>query len=254
MHITTVLLLAASTNLHARSAGPLQNASGGAYRYGTPNYIDNGDFDSALQKPNATGSVSFTGRNVSAAYPGSDIDGWTLSLNVTSDIMNPGSDPRQLTGSAISITQAAGLSTSSSNNGTDGFQVCVNIMKINPNATANYTQLASEDGGTCGSYLSKECRDDLQTLAGSMFAKNGTCEYLNDSPASCGNVTFVPGSTSDSYTFNEPAFSKSFLRNNPLVFRIRASELTTATSSTGILLPAGLDSVYVRVRPACGVT
>lgn len=207
MRSTSPFLIGALACLHAATAQEvrtLEDERDGALRYGTPNYIDDSTFDAALQKPNATGSVSFTGRNVSAPYPGSDVDGWSLSVNVTSGIIKPGEDNRELTGSAISISQPDGLPTTGGNNGTDGFQVCVNVMMIVPNATSDYTQLAADDAGTCGSYLSQQCRDELADLATSTYQANGTCSYLNDPPTSCGNVTFSPAGSSS----NEPAFGK----------------------------------------------
>lgn len=214
MHFTPFFFLAAVICLHTvagntAEARILESESDGAYRYGTPNYIDDSVFDSALQHPNATGTVSFTGRNVSASYSSRDVNGWTLRVNVTSGIIKPGSDDRQLTGSAISILQPAGLPTSGGNNGTDGFQVCVNIMRIVLNMTTNYTQLATDDAGTCGSYMSEECRNELRDLAVSRFQENETCSYNNDPPPSCGNIIFNPAAT----RFNEADFGVVSLVN-----------------------------------------
>jgi hypothetical protein len=146
MHPTKLLLLIAGDLLETVSADTnqpqtLEVDAEGAYSYGTANYISDSVFDAALRQANTTGSVSFTGLDVSASWPGSGTNGWTLAVNVTSDIVEPGSDNRQTTGSAISIMQPASLSTSSDNNGTDGFQVCVNVMRIMPNVTFNYTSL-----------------------------------------------------------------------------------------------------------------
>ncbi|KAH6648819.1 hypothetical protein BKA67DRAFT_373418 [Truncatella angustata] len=214
MHCSSALMLAAGSFLSTASAQSVPQAleenRGGAYRSGTVNYIDDSDFDTALQRPNATGAVSFVGRNVSAAYPGNDASDWSLILNVTSGVVKPGEDNRELTGTALSIQQPPSLPGSGSNNGTDGFQVCVNLMRIVPNATVNYTRLAADDRGTCGSYLSEECISQVRDLAAANFKENGTCAFIDEPPVSCGNTTVYRGYSGPAFGLPAPFYQQDW--------------------------------------------
>ena len=46
-----------------------------------------------------------------------------------------------------------------------GWTVCATVYGINPGDTANYTQLAQEDRGTCRSYMNDECREAIREAA-----------------------------------------------------------------------------------------
>ncbi|RYP62978.1 hypothetical protein DL770_009483 [Monosporascus sp. CRB-9-2] len=59
----------------------------------------------------------------------------------------------------------------------DGWRSCATVYGISPSRTANYTQVAQEDGGTCRSYMSDGCIDAMTRAAEDSYRANRTCQY-----------------------------------------------------------------------------
>lgn len=148
------------------------------------------------------------------------LDGWSLSLNLTNitniSLGEDGRDNRfdvsTFAGLGLSILAPEGMASGSGSSSPSskarrdddddddddddrsaGWTVCATVYGINPGDTANYTQLAQEDGGTCRSYMNDECREAIREAAAESFEDNRTCQYHTIPDVCFGDRNNAPG-------------------------------------------------------------
>ena len=135
------------------------------------------------------------------------LDGWSLRLNLTNvtnislerEIYNNEPDISTFAGLGLSVLAPEGMlsvgnSSSPSrkvkrdddDDGDDrdgedlnpaAWKVCATVYGMIPTNSTNYMQVAQDDGGTCRSYLSDDCREALREAIEESFEANRTCQY-----------------------------------------------------------------------------
>ncbi|KAI0902647.1 hypothetical protein F4823DRAFT_543252 [Ustulina deusta] len=165
---------------------------GGTIVAGNAVQFDRESWEANLAHPNATGNNPITGFDVSKPWPSSQIDGWHLAVNVTSDIpdsqtMNPSNTTgKAFTGTSIFLQAPENLRTAfSDENALDEttWKICVVVI---PNAPQENVT-ATEDG-TC-SIMSSQCVSDLQQGYADKFSRNQDCYGTPPTtPSSCGDA------------------------------------------------------------------
>ncbi|KAI8951189.1 hypothetical protein F4801DRAFT_302945 [Xylaria longipes] len=182
------VLLSLSTGVCGLPGWPM----GGTIVAGNAVQFDRDSWEASLAHPNATGNNSVVGFDVSRPWPSTQIDGWRLSINVTSDIpdsqaMNPtNATGRTFTGTSIFLQAPENLrATFSNETATDEttWKICVVVI---PNAPQE--NVTAAENGTC-TILSSQCVSDLQQAYAEKFPLNQDCYGTPPStPSSCGDA------------------------------------------------------------------
>ncbi|KAJ8122190.1 hypothetical protein ONZ43_g1553 [Nemania bipapillata] len=154
--------------------------------------FDRETWEANLARPNATGSNSVVGFDVSTPWPSTQVDGWQLGINITrdipdSEIMNPSNATgKTFTGTSIFLKAPANLqSTFSTQTAIDEttWKICVIFISDAPQE--NVTD-AAEDGNC--PILSAQCVTDLEDAYSAKFAGNLDCYGTPPTtPSSCGS-------------------------------------------------------------------
>ncbi|KAI0378508.1 hypothetical protein F5Y04DRAFT_146200 [Hypomontagnella monticulosa] len=144
-----------------------------------------------LAQPNATGTFPVTGFDISQKWPSQEVDGWTLSVNVSTDIPDSQTmNTNNATGKAFAGTSIflkgpdtiQGTFTNQSAIDETTWKVCVAVVPNGPQE-----DLSTADNGTCG-FLSSQCITDLQKAYADKFSRNQDCYGTPPStPSSCGS-------------------------------------------------------------------
>ncbi|KAI1420926.1 hypothetical protein F5Y12DRAFT_790841 [Xylaria sp. FL1777] len=166
---------------------------GGTIVAGNAVQFDRESWEANLAHPNATGNNPVTGFDVSQPWPSTQIDGWHLAVNVTSDIpdseaMNPSNATgKTFTGTSIFLQAPENLrATFSDENALDEttWKICIVVIPNAPQENVTTT----EDGSTC-SILSSQCVSDLQQGYADKFSRNQDCYGTPPpTPSSCGDT------------------------------------------------------------------
>lgn len=166
---------------------------GGTIVTGNAVQFDRDSWEAALSHPNATGDNSITGLDISQKWPSKEVDGWHLSINVTSNIpdsqtMTPSNATGQtFTGTSIYLEAPENLRTTllsdESTIDESTWKICVVVI---PNAPRENTTVAED--GTC-QIMSSQCVADLQQAYADKFPRNQDCYGTPPStPSSCGDA------------------------------------------------------------------
>jgi hypothetical protein len=161
--------------------------------------FDQATWDQNLAQPNATGNYSVTGFDISKTYSTQPIDGWKLSVNVTSSIpdsetLHPGNGTGKVyTGTSIFLKApdnvAQSVESNSNASSETTWKICVTVMTSAPQADSS-----TADNGTCN-YLSSECISDFQNAWADRFARQLDCYDHPPTPSSCGSFLNVANLT-----------------------------------------------------------
>lgn len=147
-------------------------------------------WEANLATPNATGSVAVTGYDIAQTWPSQQVDGWTLAVNVSSDIsesqtMKGGTGGKTFTGTSVFLRAPDGVRSGIISNPNAAqettWKICMTFMT---NAPGEESAVASNGGCT---FLSTECIADLQDAYADKFAANQDCFASVTIPSSCGN-------------------------------------------------------------------
>ncbi|KAI1499573.1 hypothetical protein F5X99DRAFT_389387 [Biscogniauxia marginata] len=165
--------------------------AGGTLVSGNAGLFDRSTWEANLASPNATGSSSVTGFDITQRWPSDEVDGWTLSVNVTSDIpdsetRDPGNSSGQTyTGTSIFLRAPENIQAAFANRSAideTTWKICVVFIPNGPQEDQS-----TSDNGTC-SFLSSQCVTDLQQAYADKFARNQDCYGTAPStPSSCGD-------------------------------------------------------------------
>ncbi|KAI0160066.1 hypothetical protein GGR52DRAFT_176977 [Hypoxylon sp. FL1284] len=164
---------------------------GGTVVDGNAVRFDRETWERNLAEPNATGTIPVTGFDLSQRYPSQGVDGWTLSLNVSSDVpesesMNANStSTRTFTGTSISLKAPGDVQSALANQTAvdeTTWKICVGVL-----SNGLQQDSSAAENGTC-SFLSSQCVTDLQQAYADKFSESQNC-YGNPppTPSSCGN-------------------------------------------------------------------
>ncbi|KAI1377063.1 hypothetical protein F4677DRAFT_444870 [Hypoxylon crocopeplum] len=164
---------------------------GGTLVEGNATQFDREAWERNLAQPNATASLPVTGFDISQRWPSQEVDGWTLSVNISRDIpdsqtINPGNATgNAFTGTSIFLEAPDNIQdafTSQSALDETTWKICVAIVPNGPQEDS-----PTADNGTCG-FLSSQCVADLQQAYADKFSRNLDC-YGNPppTPSSCGD-------------------------------------------------------------------
>lgn len=161
---------------------------------------------------NASGTFSIPGYNVSEAWPGSSIDGWTITITAL-DLSSQKEDP--LIGYDIKVAAPDTLFTESNDSNDGGASIvkanedwvfCGWHLSTPPSGNETGSFLKGSDGetrpdGSCAGMLSNDCIDALEKQAKTAYNNTGSgrdlwgwsggsgysCNTL-DIPDSCGEL------------------------------------------------------------------
>ncbi|KAK6073952.1 hypothetical protein SCUP515_06617 [Seiridium cupressi] len=231
---------------------------GNAYQF------DQKTWERNLAQPNATGNFSITGFDISKVFPSAQVDGWELSVNVTSSIpdsqvLNPiNTSGKVFTGTSLYLkapdSVVAGITSADSTDAIDEttWKICVTVMTAGP-----VEDTSTADNGTCSS-LSSQCITDFQNAYADEFAEEQDCYKLPATPSSCGdsldqaNMTTQRMSLSRSYT---SLSSLTILRRTefPLAYLNGTEIFVTASDVHGSGDNTAFDSAVKQVWPVLTV-
>ncbi|KAI1767962.1 hypothetical protein GGR53DRAFT_52974 [Hypoxylon sp. FL1150] len=164
---------------------------GGTKVTGNAVLFDRETWERNLAQPNATGSISVTGFDISQKWPSQGVNGWTLSVNVSSDVpdsqsMNANSTATgSVTGTSIFLKAPEGIQSAFADQTAldeTTWKICVNVI---PNGPQDDDSAA--DNGTC-SFLSSQCIADLQQAYADKFSGSQDCYSPPSTPSSCGGT------------------------------------------------------------------
>ncbi|KAI1860555.1 hypothetical protein JX265_009954 [Neoarthrinium moseri] len=154
--------------------------------------FDQATWERNLAKPNSTGSFPVSGFDISKNYSSQTIDGWRLSVNVSSGIpdsetLNPGNGSGQVfTGTSIFLQAPRdvvnNIDSDQSTTLDTPWKICVTVVSNGPQVDPS-----TADNGTCSGF-SSQCISDLQQAFADKFAENQDCYRLPPDPASCGSA------------------------------------------------------------------
>ncbi|KAJ3563484.1 hypothetical protein NPX13_g8179 [Xylaria arbuscula] len=214
---------------------------GGTIIAGNAVQFDRDSWEANLAHPNATGSNSIAGFDISKPWPSTQIDGWHLAINVTSDIpdsqtMNPSNGTgRTFTGTSIFLQGPESLQTALSDQTTideTTWKICVIVI---PNAPQE--NVTAAENGTCA-IMSSQCVADLEQGYVDKFSRNQDCYGTPPpTPSSCGDAiktgdfnvqqyplasvngkeVFVTASESHEPGDDEAAWNEAALKNWPVL-------------------------------------
>ncbi|KAI1374263.1 hypothetical protein F4677DRAFT_174499 [Hypoxylon crocopeplum] len=159
-------------------------------------HIDQGVWDAALSTPNATGTYSMVGFNISGPFSDTEISGWTISIRVSTnrETHNPepedsddddddDDDENYFTGTSISVRAPDALlrdnqvilSQDLQNETT--WKVRAYVID---GLKDDVTEKAQSDDGSCTSFLSQQCiaewQDYYVKTNGSLSQEPGSCQ------------------------------------------------------------------------------
>lgn len=164
---------------------------GGTLVTGSAVQFDREAWERNLAQPNATGSFPVTGFDISQRWPSQQVDGWTLSLNVSSDVPDSqtidssNATGKTFTGTSIFLTSPESIQEAFTNQtALDGttWKICVSVLPNGPQEDQS-----AADNGTCG-FLSSQCVTDLQQAYADKFSGSQDCYGTPPStPSSCGS-------------------------------------------------------------------
>lgn len=137
--------------------------------------LDGEQFAEVQESANMTASNTFTGRDVSASYPGEPQEGWQLRLAIKDDI-DVGDDEQQVA-STISLEGPDG-----SVDIDDSWNMCVYVYPIKESSGSGF---GSEYEPDCTALVAPECVDDI--------LKRGREHYGTD----CPTISLVPSCLRD---------------------------------------------------------
>ncbi|KAI1099324.1 hypothetical protein F4804DRAFT_337338 [Jackrogersella minutella] len=179
------------SNLLTRGAALVGWPGGGTLVTGSAVQFDRTTWERNLAQPNATGSFPVAGFDISQTWPSKQVDGWTLSVNVSSDLpdsetINPGNGTGQtFTGTSIFLKAPDNIQSAFSNQSAldeTTWKICIAVIPDGPQEDVSAT-----DNGTCG-FLSSECITDLQQAYADKFSGSQDCYGTPPStPSSCGS-------------------------------------------------------------------
>ncbi|KAI6081974.1 hypothetical protein F4821DRAFT_248099 [Hypoxylon rubiginosum] len=186
---TTKTLL--TLNLCTRVGALVGWPEGGTKVTGNAVLFDRETWERNLAQPNATGSIPVTGFDISQRWPSQEVDGWTLSLNVSSDV--PGSQSinsnsstaGSFTGTSIFLKAPENIQGAFANQTAldeTTWKICVNVIPNGPQEDDS-----AADNGTCG-FLSSQCITDLQQAYAEKFSGSQDCYSPPSTPSSCGST------------------------------------------------------------------
>ncbi|OTB02554.1 hypothetical protein M426DRAFT_322491 [Hypoxylon sp. CI-4A] len=178
-------------NLFTGSSALVGWPGGGTLVTGNAVQFNRETWEENLEQPNATGSVSVTGYDITQTWPSQQIDGWTLSVNASSDLpdsstINAGNATGQtFTGTSIFLKGPDSIQGAFSNQSAleeTTWKICVAVIPNGPQEDGS-----AADNGTC-SFLSSQCISDLQQGYAEKFSGSQDCYGTPPStPSSCGS-------------------------------------------------------------------
>ncbi|KAJ4249163.1 hypothetical protein NW762_012498 [Fusarium torreyae] len=159
-------------------------------------------WESWFKSPNATGSYSFDGYNVSSPFPPNEtLSGWKATIAVA-NVTEDESRPYPGTNIAIRAPENVELPAKSgrSSNESD-WHICVYFWQ--PLVLAgDALDDGQDDDGSCTSFLSDECLSALKNISSSSFWNNKTLR--------CDDPPRMPSECEDYYHGNSLAHIRSF--------------------------------------------
>ncbi|KAM0356031.1 hypothetical protein ACHAPU_000424 [Fusarium lateritium] len=154
---------------------------------GTAETLDTEEWQSLFKNPNATGTYTFKGYNVSEPSPANKtVDGWSATIQVA----NITDDPRggaPYPGIDISVKAPEGMelpALNDSRSNSSNWHVCVSYWKPDRFGDGT-TDDAQDDDGDCSSFMSEECTDALRNAAFEYRWDGEGCSHLPSVPESC---------------------------------------------------------------------
>ncbi|KAF5667969.1 hypothetical protein FHETE_5509 [Fusarium heterosporum] len=163
---------------------------------GTAETLSSEEWQALFKNPNATGTYTFKGYNVSEPSPANKtVDGWSATIQVA----NITDDPRggaPYPGIDISVQAPEGMklpALNGSQTNSSSWHVCVTYWKPGKFGDGT-TNDAQNDDGDCSSFMSEECTDALQIAA---------FEYRRDGEG-CSNLPSIPEPCEKYYSGKSP--------------------------------------------------
>lgn len=139
------------------------------------NELSSDEWDSVAEDPNLTAQQTFTGKDVSSPYPGSDQKGWELTLAVKDDLEAPEeADEDLLTATTISLSAPDGDTDFD-----DSWRVCVHVFPIKVSSAGD--GWGHEFEPDCKGLVAQECVDDLKKQGRKSFGAG--CESNGIKPS-----------------------------------------------------------------------
>ncbi|KUJ17849.1 uncharacterized protein LY89DRAFT_28129 [Mollisia scopiformis] len=141
-------------------------------------------YQTANQHPNATGSVSLRGVNMTNIPDIASPVSWTASLNVTEVADIPGANGSVITNSVISLDSDGAFIANSS------WDTCVIVME---SVALNATVKGQKDNGNCSATFGDECV--LAWTGAISLARAVAAASSNQRSGACGGMAFpqIPG-------------------------------------------------------------
>lgn len=137
--------------------------------------VSSDEWNSIAEDPNLTDSVSFSGKDVSSPYPGSNQNGWELSLAVKDDLEAPeGAEGDALTASTISLSAPDGETEFD-----DSWRLCLHVFPVQTSSAGD--GFGHEFDPDCNGLVATECVDDLRKQARNKFGAG--CESWKITPS-----------------------------------------------------------------------
>jgi hypothetical protein len=137
--------------------------------------VSSDDWDSVAEDPNLTAQQTFTGKDVSSPYPGSDQKGWELTLAVKDDLEAPeDADEDLLTATTISLSAPDGDTDFD-----DSWRVCVHVFPVKGSSAGD--GWGHEFEPDCKGLVAQECVDDLRKQGRKNFGAG--CEGYGIKPS-----------------------------------------------------------------------
>ncbi|KAH7265261.1 uncharacterized protein BKA55DRAFT_685732 [Fusarium redolens] len=159
-------------------------------RYGTngsPGNMSEQEWQSAFEKPNATGTYKFEAYNVSERFPpNKTVDGWRATIRVANITDDP-EDDTPYPGIDISVQAPEGMrvpTLNSSRTNSSDWYVCVAFWgpsRLKDGATDD----AQHDDGDCSSFLDEDCLKALNAEAAGYYWNGEECTMLPHMPVKC---------------------------------------------------------------------
>lgn len=185
-----LLLVLASFAAAVSESGPSAVAVNGP-----PTGYSQKEWDSYFKDSNINGSFPIEGYNISGSFISSEtIKGWTAIIQVAN--ITKGSDDPYI-GTNIAIQKPDDLelptgATGDENSDDDssvtpkGWDIC--MLFIEPQSVSDKAiDKGQDDDGSCSSFLTKECIQDLENLANKHVYTGSKCPNAPRIPSSCRN-------------------------------------------------------------------
>lgn len=209
-------------------AAALLQAASAQILYGADvSSLSSDTWSSVIESANYTDSQSVSGRDLSAAYPSSEQDGWSLNFAIKDGVA--GSGETKTPAGAISLTGPGG-------DFDDSWHLCLHVFPVR--AASAGGAWSTDFDGTCSGSVAGECLDDLRKNALSNFDKD--CKTWSLSPSCLRDIqddrlnTAAVSVTADNH--------QDFIGNETSFYReVFADEILTA-----VLEPRAVVSVWGR--------